>query len=182
VVVSNDAGLTWTDYSTGLPNIPCNDIISYSGTSDGLFLAMDIGVYYRDASLSSWQLINTNLPNARVFDLSIQGSSGKLRAGLYGRGVWETDILSVGVKESSKSLSVNLYPNPSFGKFKITLQGSWKYQNCLLSICNALGQELISQKITSPVLDMNTEKWGSGVYYIKISEGNDVVNKKVVVQ
>ncbi|MCB0762961.1 MAG: hypothetical protein KDC12_15655, partial [Flavobacteriales bacterium] len=54
VYFSADAGSTWTNYSTGLPNIPANCIAYMEGSSDALYLGTDAGVYYRDQSFGSW--------------------------------------------------------------------------------------------------------------------------------
>ncbi|MFI5203449.1 MAG: PKD domain-containing protein [Flavobacteriales bacterium] len=96
VYMSTDAGVTWVNYSTGLPNIPANCITYQNGTAnDGVYVGMDIGVYYRDNTLSSWILFNTGLPNTVVTELDIQYSTSKLRASTYGRGLWESDLFSL---------------------------------------------------------------------------------------
>jgi PKD repeat protein len=93
--MSTDAGLTWTNYSTGLPNIPANCIIYQNGSNDGVYIGMDVGVYYRDNTLSTWSLFNTGLPNTVISELDIQYSTQKLRAATYGRGLWESDLFTI---------------------------------------------------------------------------------------
>lgn len=94
VMMTTNAGQTWTNYSTGLPSIPANCIVYHNGSNDALYVGMDIGVYYRDASMSSWQAFSNGLPNTIVNELEIQYSSLKLRAATYGRGLWESDLYS----------------------------------------------------------------------------------------
>ena len=53
---------------------------------------MAIGVYYRDNELNEWILHGTGLPNSPVFDLEINKTNNKLRAGTFGRGIWEIDL------------------------------------------------------------------------------------------
>ncbi len=95
VYFSSDAGVTWSNYSTGLPNLPANCIVYQNGSNDGLYLGMDVGVYYRDSSMISWQLFNTGLPNVVVDELEIQYGVGKIRAATYGRGLWEADLYPI---------------------------------------------------------------------------------------
>jgi len=93
VYMSNDAGVTWNNYSEGLPNLPADCIVYQNGSNDRLYVGMDVGVYYHDNSMSSWQLYNNGLPKVIINELEIQYSSGKLRAATYGRGLWECDLL-----------------------------------------------------------------------------------------
>jgi hypothetical protein len=94
VFKSIDGGTTWTNISTGLPNLPINTIVAVNGSSnDAVYIGADIGVYYLDNSAAGgWAAYNTNLPNVAVRDLEIYYPTNKLRAGTYGRGVWESDL------------------------------------------------------------------------------------------
>ncbi len=92
VYYSENGGDSWTNISDGLPNAPINCIERERQSNDVLYLGTDIGVFYRDASLSSWELFSTNLPNVVISELEIQYSDGLLRAGTRGRGLWETLI------------------------------------------------------------------------------------------
>lgn len=97
VYQTTNAGLTWTNISSNLPNIPANCIVFQNSTSDGLYVGMDVAVYYKDASMTNWILFNTNLPNTIIDELEIQYSTSKLRAATYGRGLWESDLFSAPV-------------------------------------------------------------------------------------
>ncbi|MCW3075584.1 MAG: hypothetical protein JWO32_193 [Bacteroidetes bacterium] len=94
VYMSINGGATWTNYSAGLPNIPANCIVYSNNTPQALYLGTDVGVYYREASMSSWMPYFTGLPNVIVNDMEIYYPTGKLRAATYGRGVWETNLYS----------------------------------------------------------------------------------------
>ena len=94
---SADAGLTWSNYSTGLPNLPANCIV-YQGSSvnDPLYVGTDVGVYYRDNTAGSWASYNTGLPNVSVRELEIQYTAAKLRAATFGRSIWQSDLATPG--------------------------------------------------------------------------------------
>jgi hypothetical protein len=94
VYASNDGGNTWTNYSTGLPNIPVNCIVYSKNSPQALYAGTDVGVYYREASMGSWIPYNTGLPNIVIDDMEIYYPTGKLRAATYARGVWETNLYS----------------------------------------------------------------------------------------
>lgn len=92
VAKSIDGGLTWTNVTGTLPNLPCN-IVKLDGTStetDAIYVGMDIGVYYRDASHSDFIPFLANLPNVEVLDIEINETNDLIRVGTYGRGVWES--------------------------------------------------------------------------------------------
>ena len=84
---------SWTDYTTGLTSAPVNCIVynKYSN-NDELFIGTDAGVFYRNNGLSSWQLFHINNPKWIVRDLEINYNKMMLRAGIWGRGVWETPV------------------------------------------------------------------------------------------
>jgi len=89
---SPDAGDSWSNYSTGLPNLPVNCIVYQHASDDGLYVGTDVGVYFRDNTHSSWQAYFTDLPNVDVEEFDIAYSIGKIRAATNGRGLWESDL------------------------------------------------------------------------------------------
>ncbi len=89
---SSDGGTTWENYSGGLPNIPCNVIRYRDNSDDALYLGADIGIFYRDNTMGSWQPFTNGLPNVIINDLEIQYSSSRLIAGSYGRGLWASSL------------------------------------------------------------------------------------------
>ncbi|MBK7871809.1 MAG: T9SS type A sorting domain-containing protein [Saprospiraceae bacterium] len=94
VFYSNNAGATWQNISGTLPNVPANCIIYENGSNNGVYVGMDVGVYYRDNNLSDWILFSNNLPNVIIAELDINYTTGKLYAGTFGRGIWCTDLFS----------------------------------------------------------------------------------------
>ena len=89
---SSDGGQTWENYSANLPNVSTNCIVYENNSNQGLYVGTDIGVYYRNRSMDEWISFNDGLPNVIVNELEIQYSAGKIRAGTYGRGLWESDL------------------------------------------------------------------------------------------
>jgi len=85
VFFSPDGGNTWQNITGNLPNIPANSIIFESGSADGLYLGMDVGVYYRDNNLGDWLLFSNGLPNVIVGKMEINYNSRRLYAGTYSR-------------------------------------------------------------------------------------------------
>lgn len=94
VFFSPDGGATWNNISGTLPNIPANCIVYQNGSNDGLYLGMDVGVYYRDNSMTDWILFSNELPNVIISELDINYATGKIYAGTFGRSIWCSDLFS----------------------------------------------------------------------------------------
>ncbi len=91
-------GNNWINYGDGLPNVPMNMIRYEKGTNDGLYLATDIGVYYRNAASTQWEPFmqgpngTSSLPNVIVRNIDINYTLNKIFVGTYGRGVWSSRL------------------------------------------------------------------------------------------
>jgi len=92
--VSNNMGASFTNITSGLPALHARSVVVERNSNEGLYVATNIGVYYRDNKNSNWVLHGTGLPLVAINEVEIQESSGKLRVATYGRGVWESDLQS----------------------------------------------------------------------------------------
>jgi hypothetical protein len=94
VFQSVNGGVSWTNISYNLPNLPANCSVYQPGSNDRLYIGMDVGVYTKDASSNTWTLYNTGLPNTPVSDFEISPAApGLLRVATYGRGVYQVDLI-----------------------------------------------------------------------------------------
>ncbi len=98
VFKSGDKGISWTEITDNLPDVQMNTIVYYHNSREGLYLGTNIGVFYRDVDTPEWILYSNGLPAAaRITELEIYYSPDGaqfdvLRAGTYGRGLWETPL------------------------------------------------------------------------------------------
>ncbi len=110
---SDDAGASWTNVSGTLPNVPAlsSDIDNRPGASDdSIYVGMDVGVYF-SSDFIPWMLYETGIPNVPIYDLQINESNELIRAGTFGRGLWEAPlfnpVLTVICKDITKQLDAN---------------------------------------------------------------------------
>lgn len=95
---SVNGGLSWTDFSGSLPNISLNTIVfDIMHPNEAMYVGMDVGVYYRDNTMSDWMLFAAGLPNTEILELELYydevcRNNDVLRAATYGRGLWESDL------------------------------------------------------------------------------------------
>jgi hypothetical protein len=110
---STDAGASWLSLSGNLPDAPANAVVVDPNDSSIVYVAMDTGVYVATAvdtcaNANCWSPYGTGLPNAPVTQLNVQtavsvaGSTkaGALRAGTYGRGIWQIPLVTAGALPS----------------------------------------------------------------------------------
>jgi photosystem II stability/assembly factor-like uncharacterized protein len=87
------SGATWTNETDNLPNIPVH-VIKFQDTNGSpggaVYIGTDIGVYYRDNTMSEWMYFSNNLPSTTVLDLEINETSGLITAATFGRGMWRS--------------------------------------------------------------------------------------------
>ncbi len=70
---------------------------------------------------------------------------------------------------------INVYPNPSNGKFIIEAKGD-------LIIYNLLGEIIISQRIVSDKTEIDLRGEAKGIYFILVNSGKGIVTKRIVIQ
>jgi hypothetical protein len=96
---SSDGGLTFTTLDgaatagNGFPfGIPVHIVLPDPKTAGVLYAGTDFGVYQSGNGGGSWSRLGTGLPLVAARDLYLAPDGSFLRAGTYGRGVWELTL------------------------------------------------------------------------------------------
>jgi hypothetical protein len=81
---------SWTNISPDV-DIPCGAIaLDGTTTPTTLYVGTDLGIIRSTDDGASWSVLDDiRFPRVSVFDLGFNAQAGVLRAGTYGRGVWE---------------------------------------------------------------------------------------------
>ena len=92
IFVSTDGGANFTNISSNLPGIVARSIVVDDNTPRGIYVGMNIGVFFQEEGAASWTNFSDNLPLVAINELEIQKAAGKVRVATYGRGVWESPV------------------------------------------------------------------------------------------
>lgn len=192
VFMTTNGGSSWTNISGSLPNLPANCIIHEKGSNGGLYVGMDVGVFYRDSTLTDWVNFFQGLPNVKIAELEIHYDSHRLVAATYGRGIWWSDTYTwlnqVNEIHPGTKSEFNVFPNPSDGNFTISLNNKDKKISAI-SIISPAGNIIRrwdnpENKIPGNILNIeNDEKIPQGIYLIMIQlQDGSITSGKIIIR
>lgn len=99
VFFSSNSGVNWANRSGSLPNVPAHSIIT--DASGNTYVGTDIGVFYRNNSMSDWTPFYNDLPRVAVTGLEFLDIFNAadppnplkyIYASTFGRGIWRSQI------------------------------------------------------------------------------------------
>lgn len=104
---TTDAGVSWSDKSGNLPDVPANAIAVDPVTPNTLYVGTDVGVFLSIDDGATWAEFGSGLPNAPAVKVKtfVSGGVKKLRAATYGRGMWQIDLPQPDIMFSSAALN-----------------------------------------------------------------------------
>ncbi len=97
VYKSINKGLTWVSISGNLPTTTMNCLVYDTSSTEGIYVGTDIGIYYKDNSMSNWINYSSGMPaSPLVTELEIFYSTtvmdSRITASTFGRGIWQSDL------------------------------------------------------------------------------------------
>jgi len=92
----------------------------------------------------------------------------------------ETECMALSIQDNTFGSAFNVYPNPSFGLSKIQLGEN--YKEVSVNIFNVLGKQVATQTHNNTnVIELNTQQFTAGIYFIKVQSGVKEATIKLVV-
>jgi photosystem II stability/assembly factor-like uncharacterized protein len=186
VWTTNNGGVTWADKEGNLPDMPVRWGMFFPGNSNSALIATETGVWGTGnlgASTVLWTPYNTGMANVRTDMLKYRASDHTVLAATQGRGLFTTSWdFPVGTKEIQQT-DINVFPNPSTGRFSITASGL-VMQNVAITISNLTGQTVDSRTAFTnsgkleQSFDLSTAP--KGVYILRMTSGKNILGEKKI--
>jgi hypothetical protein len=191
VFKTTDGGVNWVNMGSNLPNTPVNCILldTQSG-NDAVYIGTDIGVFYRNNTMTTWLPYNRQLPVVIVNELKIQAQPRVLFAATFGRGVWHSQLrdnlsgATQNITNNATTLPTSqlfVSPNPSVG----TLDVQYLEKNNAvksLEIIDLYGRSLIGKKNFNGNETLDLKALPTGTYFVKLQTENGLVTQRFVLQ
>lgn len=92
VYITHDLGNSWINITENLNDMPIRGAVIDHSDESYIYLAAEIGVFYKAMDATEWELYNDDLPNCTINELEVVNGSNTLRAATWGRGVWEYSL------------------------------------------------------------------------------------------
>ncbi len=176
---TRDAGATWEDISSDLPDLPINALALDDVNPNVVYIGTDIGAFVTEDNGASWDILGDGLPAVSVYDLKYIASTKEIIAGTHGRSAYRLDVrtLSVGVDDTPIRTSpdkLKMYPNPFRTNLTIELPSSPSPFD--VSIYDILGRKVLTAgnlsggELKLSAADLKTGLSSSGVYLVRITQ------------
>jgi len=186
-VVEYSPGTGWASYNANLPDVPVT-CIHIDAEDRTLYVGTDVGVYYRDTTMTDWQPFNTGLPAVAVYDLQIDYATNQIWAATFGRSLWTSPrhlLKGEGIAATPSILnSMNVSPNPNHGSFTVTLGSVVNDNEATLNLTDNTGKTVWqgnSAISAGTKLHVNTSGLVRGIYFIEVSTQSGIIGRQKVV-
>jgi photosystem II stability/assembly factor-like uncharacterized protein len=191
VFYSEDAGITWTNITLGLPTVPIWTIaVSAESYDDAIYVGTGVGVFYRDNKTGKFiEYQNTQMPKGTIVtDLKIHAASRRIYAGTYGHGIWRADLFdnpqyvySLTAPKVDRNIFLSVYPNPSTGMVKVVWDNE-KIPIESLKITDLMGRTVHNDSQFKDKSYVDMSALPTGVYVIQLKTDVETIAKKIVIE
>jgi photosystem II stability/assembly factor-like uncharacterized protein len=189
---TTDAGITWNNISSNLPDIPHQSVVMDPLYPQNIYVGTDFGVYVSTNSGANWFSYMTGMQESMISDLTIVYPNRSLRATTHGNGNWqrklvENPVTNINGNNTSTpekfSLSQN-YPNP-FNPVTVISYNVPQASYVSLRVYDIQGKEiavLVNGRVMpgSYDIEFNASALASGIYFYKLRAGNFSETKRMM--
>jgi hypothetical protein len=190
VWISVNGGANWKNVEGNLPDMPIRWGIFHPKHGLQVMLATETGIWTTDNILAQnviWIPDNHGLSNVRIDMLKFRKSDNTVLAATHGRGmfttVWSPNQLSGIHQEIEAAGQVQVFPNPTDGRFELKLDNPGESQ---LTIMDVSGRTIITQEIRQQSgpwqKSFDLTKEPKGIYLIKVRSGYNTSTSRLVIK
>ncbi|MCX6351654.1 MAG: T9SS type A sorting domain-containing protein [Bacteroidetes bacterium] len=184
VYMTTNYGKNWTNITGSLPNLPANCVAVEGSKKHGVYIGMDVGIYYRNDDMTDWVLYSDGLPNTLVYELEVSPLNNKIYAATLGRSIWQGDLHDgfVGIEITQElDRQTYVYPNPATTEFTLKVPSDYQLPTSI-NLLDVSGKKVLEIKApTTTKIKISTADLPTGLYFINIKYKDREVVKKVEV-
>ena len=94
---------------------------------------------------------------------------------------FKSQMLPTNIRSFSNDKNINIYPNPSNGKFTIQISdGKMLLAKGKIEIYNEFGKKVLRSEIKNQKLDFDISDMPNGIYFVKIYDGAVTLTEKII--
>ncbi len=184
VYKSTDYGDNWENITMNLPNVPATSIVYQNNTDNAVYVGTDLGIFYYCDALDEWIDFGNGLPNVVLGELEINHVSGKIKAGTYGRGLWESPLMDPNILkvETTDDFEMYAWPNPVKDILYVKLKSN--NSRVKISVSSLAGVAVYNTNVDADKLaleqKLDLSKLSTGIYMLTIDTGARIITQKIV--
>lgn len=182
-----DGGGNWMEAEGNLPDMPVRWALLHPYSSDVAMLATELGIWTCNnlaADEPLWTPQLNGMANVRVDQLDMRNNDLTVLAASHGRGLFTTtfDYNTVGLERELELTGLEIFPNPSNGKFNIDLTNIQE-DIILLQIIDLQGRVIFEKNKPSEKIFVDLCNYSKGNYVINFKTSfNNHYTKKISIQ
>jgi hypothetical protein len=156
IMVSTNAGASFTNISSNLPNIVARTVVVDDNTPRRLYVGLNIGVYEKLEADANWTDVSANLPKVAINELDIHKIDGTLKVATYGRGVWEMPLtVPSGFSFGTTTATTTTCPAPANLNVVLPVNSIGGFNNPVTLTVQSTAPAGLNVTVTSPVTPGN---------------------------
>jgi photosystem II stability/assembly factor-like uncharacterized protein len=109
VMKTTDKGVSWTNISSTLPDVPATALFIDPLHPAELYIATDVGVFYSPNEGGTWMPYGVGMPNVAISDMAYHKSKKVLRVATHGRSMWEAPLANIKTGISTPTLATKWF-------------------------------------------------------------------------
>jgi photosystem II stability/assembly factor-like uncharacterized protein len=210
VFKTTNRGITWTNITGNLPNVPVSDLVPHPTDNNKLYLSSEYGCFKTTNGGVNWFRWNNGMPgilpeyvltgwnavivnDLKTIDSTLQNGKYYVLAATHGRGIWMREISGddpIGIINNSTPVAFKLsqnYPNPFNPSTKIdySIAKGSIVKIVVYDILGRVVKTLVNEKETpgSYTIEFNAANLSSGIYFYRLeTEAFRDVKKMILVK